>query len=64
MSSTEGPAVITITVAGRTTTRPRARSQRNGMVGRGERAARAPPRSSLGMRRALRLEPKLAEGGR
>jgi thiamine-monophosphate kinase len=64
MSSIDGPAVITITVVGRTSTRPRARSEAqpgwlvavSGPLGGAKLA--------LGMRRALRLEPRLAEGRR
>jgi thiamine monophosphate kinase len=64
MSSTKGPAVLTITVVGRTATRPRARSQAQpgwlvavtGPLG----AARL----ALAKRHALRLEPRLTEGRR
>lgn len=64
MSSIDGPAVITITVAGRTPTRPRARSQAQP----GWLVAASGPlgaaKLALETRRALRLEPKLAEGRR
>ncbi len=64
MSSTVGPAVLTITVAGRTSTRPRARSQAQPgwMV-----AVTGPlgaAKLALAKRQALRIEPRLAEGRR
>lgn len=64
MSSTEGPAVVTITVVGRTPTRPRARSQAQP----GWLVAASGPlggaKLALEKRHALRLEPQLAEGRR
>jgi thiamine-monophosphate kinase len=64
MSSIEGPAVLTITVVGRTPTRPMARSQaRPGWLV----AVTGPlgaAKLALAKRHAIRIEPRLAEGRR
>jgi thiamine-monophosphate kinase len=64
MSSIDGPAVLTITVAGRTSTRPLARSQARPGWSVAVSGPLGAAKVALAKRHALRLEPRFAEGRR
>ena len=64
MSSIDGPAVLTITVAGRTSTRPRARSEAQPGWSVAVSGPLGAAKLALAKHHALRLEPNLAEGRR